>query len=148
MEGYSVVKFKALVISAPSLLSPCRYLMFYYPVISALVGTSLNMLFLCTVILLSWLRFFSGPEEYDDEDELEVESDKDAIKKEEDERRVEAAEEKLLKAVDSSRRSSSHGSGVFELSPDTVEVLEDPAKDDDADGGMECVKRRGRPMEE
>lgn len=39
--------------------SGLRYLMFNYPLISAFIGSSLNMMFLSAIILLSWYRFFS-----------------------------------------------------------------------------------------
>ena len=42
--------------------------MFYYPVSSAFFGVSLNLMFLSTVILLSWYRFFS-PESGSSNDE-------------------------------------------------------------------------------
>ena len=48
-----------------------RYLMFYYPVISAVFGVALNMGFLSILILLSWYRFFSSIREDKDQEEEE-----------------------------------------------------------------------------
>ena len=51
-----------------------RYFMYYYPITSAIVGTTLNFNVLALVVLLSWLRFFA-PQSYreEQEDEQEVE---------------------------------------------------------------------------
>ena len=114
--------------------------MFYYPVISAVVGTSLNMTFLSLVILLSWFRFFSGPDEDEDEGYDEVrESDKDMIRREERQQEAVAAAA-LDDAKDDS--SSTNGSSVFELSPDSVEILEEDEQQDDEEEEMKVTKRK------
>ena len=116
--------------------------MFYYPVISAVVGTSLNMTFLSLVILLSWFRFFSGPDEDEDEGYDEVrESDKDMIRREERQQEAVAA---AAVAVDDVKddSSSTNGSSVFELSPDSVEVLEEDEQQDDEEEEMKVTKRK------
>lgn len=41
--------------------------MFRYPVISAFIGSGLNLVFLGSVILLSWFRFFSGAPSSDED---------------------------------------------------------------------------------
>ena len=42
--------------------------MYYYPITSAIVGTTLNFNVLALVVLISWLRFFA-PSNYREDDE-------------------------------------------------------------------------------
>ena len=49
--------------------------MFHYPLLSAVVGSGLNLVFLSVLIVLSWWRFFSPPPPEDDLDDLFAEED-------------------------------------------------------------------------
>ncbi len=44
-------------------LNLSRYLMFQYPLTSAVFGSSLNMILLSVLVLLSWYRFFFNQDE-------------------------------------------------------------------------------------
>ena len=52
-----------------------RYLMFYYPVTSALMGTTLNFSMLSIIVILSWMRFFVKTKQEEEENELDVNED-------------------------------------------------------------------------
>ena len=43
--------------------------MFRYPVISAFIGSGLNLIFLSSIILLSWVRFFSSAQTEEQEED-------------------------------------------------------------------------------
>merc|ERR1711962_432904 len=59
--------------------SGLRYFMFYFPMTSAVIGSSLNMAILSLVVALSWFRFFRpGPTSADDSNVTMPEEEEEA----------------------------------------------------------------------
>ena len=98
-----------------------RYFMYYYPITSAIVGTTLNFNVLALVVLLSWLRFFA-PSNYreDPEEDDEVSDDLDGPIK--PRRSSITAGKEIEKDGTESRRSSDlevlNSDIVFQLDPE------------------------------
>lgn len=66
MSRYAEVYSSSFRIDAK--FSGLRYLMFHYPITTALFGTSLNLYILTAILILSWYRFFAAPLQGEDGD--------------------------------------------------------------------------------
>ena len=67
MSRYAEVYSSSFRIDAK--FSGLRYLMFHYPITTALFGTSLNLYILTAILILSWYRFFAAPLQGEDGDD-------------------------------------------------------------------------------
>ena len=67
MSRYAEVYSSSFRIDAK--FSGLRYLMFHYPITTALFGTSLNLYILTAILILSWYRFFASPINSNDEED-------------------------------------------------------------------------------
>ena len=112
--------------------SGLRYFMFYYPITTAFVGSSLNFAILSLVVLLSWIRFFSNqgddevvvihPAKDDDDDEKSTSSSSS------EEEEVEDLDSRLrskLKDLESESGESNNSICVLD-SEDKQETSEQP----------------------
>ncbi len=85
-----------------------RYLMFHYPLTSAIVGCSTNFVFLAVVVLLFWSRVFSKEVPQTDEDGGNYYEEGFKDKKESRESHgIQAIEEDSLKSTKSSTKDNS-----------------------------------------
>ena len=57
------VKYEKYGTLSINLIGLFRYMMFHYPLTSAVVGSSLNMILLSVLFILSWYRFFINKDE-------------------------------------------------------------------------------------
>ncbi|CAL7936752.1 unnamed protein product [Xylocopa violacea] len=121
------IEFYSASITINAHLSGLRYLMFHWPIFSAIVGVCTNLFFIALVCILSYLHFTSYEDNGDDE--FSYEEDKKIEEKEEykKELNVEEEEEHTVKNDQSSDSSSS---GYSFVSPHLVELAEESRSSD------------------
>ena len=114
MSRYAEVYSSSFRIDAK--FSGLRYLMYHYPITTAIFGTSLNLYILTAILILSWYRFFASPlpnEDYDQvyTDPFESNSNNESQSStgndtEKDEARVETEENVLGECVEKLKQDS------------------------------------------